>query len=153
MTTNVVVRWQPLVVSAIVLWLAGCAAQNPNNDIVTTHDSSKGTSLVGVGAQDPKTDILGTWQRKHKGKVVEQLTFNADGTYKTFNPQTGGTRESGTYSISADGKYRHMRPTDGPNYKCRIQFKDKDTFDDSQHLVYTTLEFRYQRIKLLSPRE
>ena len=58
--------------------------------------------------------------------MVEQLTFNADGTYETFNPETGGTRESGTYSISADGKYRNMRPTGGPNYKCRIQFKGQE---------------------------
>jgi hypothetical protein len=103
--------------------------------------------LVGCGAPDAKNYIVGTWQRKHEGKVVEQLTFNADGTYETFNPQTGGTRESGTYSISADGKYRNMRPTGGPNYQCRIRFKGKDAFDDWQQLVNTTLEFSYERMK------
>ena len=113
--------WQPLVVSA--LWLAGC------------------------GAQDAKNDIVGTWQREHAGQVVEQLTINADGTYETFNPQTGGTRESGTYSISPDGQYREMRPTGGPNYRCRIQFKGHDAFDDWQQLVNTTLAFRYHRKK------
>ena len=113
--------WSPLVVSA--LWLAGC------------------------GAQDAKKDIVGTWQREHERKVVEQLTINADGTYETFNPQTGGTRESGTYSISSDGQYREMRPTGGPNYRCRIQFKGHDAFDDWQQLVNTTMAFSYHRKK------
>jgi hypothetical protein len=147
MTTKVRLRWQLLVVGAIMLWLAGCAANDPQSDSVASQDSLKGTSPARGGARDPKNDIVGTWQRKHQGKLVEQLTFSADGTYETFNPQTGGTRESGRYSISADGTYRHMRPTGGPNYKCRIQFKGKDVFEDSQQLVYTTLEFRYERVK------
>ena len=75
--------------------------------------------------------------------MVEQLTFNADGTYETFNPETGGTRESGTYSISADDKYRNMRPTGGPDYRCRIQFKGQDAFEDWQQLVNTTLAFSF----------
>jgi hypothetical protein len=123
MAAKLLVLWQPLAVGAMALCLAGC------------------------GAPDAKHDIVGTWQRKHEGKVVEQLTFNADGTYETFNPQTGGTRESGRYSVSADGKYRHMRPADGANYQCRFQFKGKDAFDDWQQLVNTKLEVSYERLK------
>src|ERR1700730_17515169 len=108
MIAKVRIGWQPLALSAMALGLGGCVSSDSN------------------------IDLIGTWQRKHDGKVVEQLTFNADGTYETFNPQTGGTRESGTYSISADCKYRNMQPTGGPSYRCRIHIRGKDAFDDSQ---------------------
>src|SRR5829696_4730099 len=82
---------------------------------------------------DTKSKIVGTWTREHDGKFVQEITYTPDGKFDSVNPQTGGAREQGTYSVGADGTSVTFVGTDvssntSTTYTCRVRFKSKDEF-------------------------
>src|SRR5262245_34013116 len=66
-----------------------------------------------VGSVDANSNLVGTWTRSYEGRVVQEITFTAAGTYVSFNPETGGARERGTYAVAPDGKSVTFNATDG----------------------------------------
>ena len=105
-----------------------------------------------IGSADTKTDIVGTWTRKHEGKVVQEITFTSDGRYHSANPATGGTKEHGTYSVAADGNSVTFSGTDDAtgdraSYTDQVRFKAKDEFDSGRSATNRRGDYTYQRKK------
>src|SRR5262245_32929664 len=104
-----------------------------------------------VGSAGASSDIVGTWTRRHDGRIVQEITFTPAGTYDSFNPETGAAKEHGTYAVAADGKSVTFDSTDDAtktraSYSLQVRFNGKDEFVATMFVgTVRSIETTYQR--------
>ena len=104
-----------------------------------------------VGSADAKSNFVGTWTRRHDGRIVQEITFTPAGTHHSVNPETGGAKEHGTYSVAPDGKSVTFDGTDDAtngraSYSWQVRFTGKDQFVATMFVgTIRSVESTYQR--------
>jgi hypothetical protein len=104
-----------------------------------------------VASADAKSNLVGTWTRRHDGKIAQEITLTAAGTFDSVNPETGGAKERGTYYVAPDGKSIIFDGTDEAtnaraSYSWQVRFNGKDEIVATMFVGTTrSNEYTYQR--------